>query len=97
MQRHDRETVRTQRTRWIAKRRQRLAFWFSGIDWWAITRDMEPRPFEERLPEFWDERRLGSLSKWNGNCTHCSRARRACPSRAERLERIRRREMWEVA
>lgn len=74
MQRHERAEVRYQRERYKTRRRHRLSRWVGGTDWWAITRNLPPRPLDERLAEFWNPSRVGKLAKWNGscNCWMCS-------------------------
>lgn len=82
MQRHTRAEIRHQRQRYITRRLKQFARWLSEYDWGPYdefghslySQRGAPRPLDVRRAEFWDGRRVGKLSKWNGscNCWMCS-------------------------
>lgn len=69
MRRHSTEHIRYQRERYIKRRVRARLHWLYNVDWWAITRGLPPRPYEERYDDFFDAKRKGKYAKWNGTCS----------------------------
>lgn len=95
MKRHDRESVRAERQRYMQRRRRQFSWWLGGVDYGPMDEHghrigwfKQPRPREVREAEFWSGWRVGLFSKWNGNCTHCRKRERLYRNRQERLDRI---------
>jgi hypothetical protein len=89
--------LRHHRARIIARRRRQFARWVGEYDHGPCDENGHfdnnwrecPRPLDVREAEYWQGRRLGMLSKWNGACT-CW----ICASRKYRLYRAKRKREW---